>query len=98
MHSLMSASFSLLSDSDLLSQLRSSLVEERSRLVIQLKQLAELERRKLFLHCESLWHYLTEELSMEESSAYRRIQAARLLTRYPEIESSLESGRLNLSL
>lgn len=93
-----SATLSQLSDADLLSGLRDSLVEERERLVLQLKHLAELERRKLFLHCRSLWHYLTEELGVDESSAYRRIQAARLLAKFPEIESCLESGRLNLSL
>ena len=92
------SSLSSLSDADLLSELRDSLFEERERLVFQLKHLIELERRKLFLHHQSLWHYLTEELSMDESSAYRRIQGARLLSRFPEIESSLESGRLNLSL
>ena len=94
----MKTSLSQLSDADLLSELRDSLIEERERLVFQLKHLAELERRKLFLHYQSLWHYLTRELGLEESSAYRRIQAARLLVKFPEIESSLESGRLNLSL
>ena len=94
----MTTALSHLSDADLLSELRDSLVEERERLVIQLKHLAELERRKLFLHYQSLWHYLTRELGVEESSAYRRVQAARLLVKFPEIESGVESGQMNLSL
>jgi hypothetical protein len=35
---------------------------------------------------------------MEDSTALRRIRAARLMRKFPEIQGGLESGKLNLSL
>jgi hypothetical protein len=87
-----------LSDLDLVARFRDLLIEERERLVLTLEAIAELDRRKLFFHCSSLRAYLVEECGMEEWQAERRIRAARLLQRFPELKQRLESGKLNLTL
>ena len=57
-----------------------------------------MDRRKLFFHHSSLWTYVVQEYQMEESTAERRIRAARMLKRFPFLKGKLESGQLNLSL
>ncbi len=87
-----------LSDSELVGQFRDLTIEETQNLAQQLEHIAEMERRKYFLHYSSLWSYLIHEHGMEESTAERRIKAARMLVRFPEIKGKLESGALNLTL
>jgi 5-methylcytosine-specific restriction endonuclease McrA len=89
---------SLLSDAELIANFQDLIIEEREKLVLQLEHLIELDRRKLFLHYPSLRSYLVEEHGMEEWQAERRIRAARLLKRFPELKFKLESGKLNLTL
>jgi hypothetical protein len=64
-----------------------------------IESIAEIDRRKLYadLGFGSLWDFVTRELGLSESAAYRRIQAARLLQKAPEVKASLESGALSLS-
>ena len=44
----------------------------------------------------SLFSYCVEKFHYSESAAYRRIQAARIYPRFPEILTLLKEGRLNL--
>src|SRR3954454_22110609 len=87
-----------LSDADLIAHFQNLIVDEREKLVLQLEHIAELDRRKLFFHYSSLRAYLVEEHGMEEWNAERKIRAARMLRRLPEVKEKLESGNLNLSL
>jgi hypothetical protein len=89
---------SQLSDAQLISNFQGLVIEEREKLVLRLEHLAEMDRRKLFFHYSSLRAYLVEEHGLEEWNAERRIRAARMLKRFPEIKSKMESGRLNLTL
>lgn len=89
---------SSLSDSELVSRFQDLIVEEREKLVLQLEHLVELDRRRLFFHYASLRAYLVEEHGMEEANAERKIRAARMLKRFPDLKAKLESGKLNLTL
>ncbi|WPU67100.1 HNH endonuclease [Peredibacter starrii] len=64
-----------------------------------LHHIREIERRKLFseLGYPSLFSYVVQELGFSDSSAIRRIKAARMLEEIPEIEEKIESGELNIS-
>jgi hypothetical protein len=61
--------------------------------------LAEIDSRRLFAEegYASLWEYVTKGLGLSESSAQRRIQAARLLRDEPAVKPALETGTLTLS-
>jgi len=91
-------SVSQLSDEELISGFKDLVFDEREKLVLQLQHLAELDRRKLFFHYPSLRSYLVEEHGMEEWQAERKIRAARLLIRFPELEMQIQSGKMNLTL
>ena len=87
-----------LSDLDLVAEFRDLLFEKRERLVLELTYIEEMDRRKLFFHYSSIWAFLVEEMGMEESEAERKIRAARLIRRFPELKEKLESGALNMTL
>lgn len=59
----------------------------------------EVECRRLYaeLGYDSMFKYLTGHCGYGEDSAYRRLQAARLLKKTPEIAEKLEDGSLNLT-
>jgi hypothetical protein len=61
--------------------------------------LAALEARGLHLDLgySSLFTYATERLKMAEEVAYKRIRAARIARRFPEVLDMLATGGLNLS-
>ncbi|MEO7033724.1 MAG: hypothetical protein ABI548_07580 [Polyangiaceae bacterium] len=65
-----------------------------------LAHLAELDERKLFLELgfSSLFAYCMELLGMDESSAGRRITAARVCRNYPEVFVRVARGALGLSV
>lgn len=88
-----------LNNQDLLSKIKTLASEDRRLQVIFLKHLKEVEKRKLFLQIgySSLFEYVVKELGYSESTAYRRIEAARLLNEIPEIEEKLKSGVLSLN-
>lgn len=76
------------------------IIEKENRLKTHfLHHLREIERRKLFcdLNCSSLFDYCTRVLKLSSGSAYRRIQASRLLAELPQIEEKIESGLLSLT-
>lgn len=88
-----------LTDKTLLLDTKSLVAQER---VISLKvihHLKEIERRRLFadLGYGSLFEYAIRELGYSDSSAMRRINAARLLKDLPEIEKKIEDGSLSLT-
>src|SRR3954465_1780146 len=64
-----------------------------------LAHLAELDERRLYLELgfPSLFAYCTQSLGMCESSAGRRILAARVCRRYPAAFARVARGELNLS-
>src|SRR4051812_28911001 len=89
-----------LRDQQLLSEL-SSLVKTGNVLNADvLAHLAELDERRLYLELgfSSLFAYCTESLGMDESSAGRRITAARVCRKFPEVFERVASGALGLSV
>ena len=64
-----------------------------------LAHLAELDERRLYLELgfSSLFAYCVESLGMDESSAGRRITAARVCRRFPAVFERVASGALSLS-
>jgi 5-methylcytosine-specific restriction endonuclease McrA len=87
-----------LSDLELIARFRDLLIEEREKLVEALESIIEMDRRKLIFHYSSLRACLVAEHGMEESQAERKIRSARMMRRFPELKSKLESGKLNLTL
>jgi hypothetical protein len=87
-----------LKDSELHSNLKTLVVEERERLHAILLHVAEVDRRKLYLHMAypSLWEYMLA-LGYSEGAAQRRIKAARLIQRLPSVGKKIEEGSIKLS-
>jgi hypothetical protein len=79
--------------------LRSLVAGERKLTQEILEHIAEIDRRQLFLKMgyASLFAYLTVEIGYSEGAAQRRIDAARLLRKLPEIASEIESGAIHLA-
>jgi hypothetical protein len=82
----------------LVERLSSRLENEKRELVLFLIELAEFDAKKLALELgyPSTLGCLTTELRLSESSACRRIAAARMLARFPQIGGYLLSSRLTL--
>ena len=82
----------------LVERLSSRLANEKRELVLFLIELAEFDAKKLALELgyPSTLGCLVNELRLTESSACRRIAAARLLARFPQISSYLLASRLTL--
>jgi len=76
------------------------LAEDRERKADLLAFLGEADRRKLYAKAgySSLFRWLTEKYFMSESSALKRIQAARLATRFPFLIKSVAQGDYSLSV
>ena len=88
-----------LSDEELLQCLATLIKRERRATNDVLACLGEIEARQLYatLGFSSLFEYLTKHHGYSESSAYRRISAARLLRRLPETENQILKGSLTLT-
>jgi hypothetical protein len=73
--------------------------EERNVQVEFLLHLDEYDRRRAYLEAGygSLWTYCLEALHLREGAAGRRINAMRVLRRFPALEAPLRDGRLCLS-
>ena len=80
-------------------RLSSRLENEKRELVLFLIELAELDAKKLALELgyPSTLGCLVAELGLTESSACRRIAAARLVARFPAVARHLLSNRLTLT-
>lgn len=87
------------SDDEVVSQLGELLASERQTTADVLCRMAEVDARKLFLHhgCNSMFVYATEILGLSEGAAYRRIQAARVARRHPEVFDDVAAGRLTVA-
>lgn len=88
-----------LSNQELLGRLDKLVRTERKLTHAILSHINEVESRRLYaeLGFDSMFKYLTHHCGYGEDSAYRRLQAARLLRKNPEIAEKLEEGTLNLT-
>lgn len=97
---LKSPSFSELKDEELLLATRNLVAEERSATTQVLLAVNEIELRRLHLRSGffSLHEFMVHHLGYSDSSAHRRIAAARLLRVLPQfIAPALEKGSVNLT-
>jgi hypothetical protein len=87
-------------DGVLISELKTLVAREREVTTQVLHYLREVELRKIHLErgYPSLFEFTTRELGYSSGSAYRRIQAMRLLKALPELEPQIQSGALSLSV
>jgi hypothetical protein len=89
-----------LSDEALLLGLRHSLGASRRAVAAVVVHLGEVEERRLHLlgGYSSMFAYCVTLLGMSEDEAYRRIEVARLVRRFPLVLARLASGQLSLSV
>ncbi|WP_413613084.1 DUF222 domain-containing protein [Bdellovibrio sp. HCB-110] len=88
-----------ISNSELISRMEKLVRTERKITHLILLHILEIDERKLYAEMgfDSMYAYLTRGLGYSESSAYRRLQSARLLKQVPAVAEKLEEGSLNLS-
>jgi len=88
-----------LSDAQLLESLKSLCGQGRAVLARLLAHLVEVEERRLHLEaaCPSMFQFCVRRLGMSEDEACRRIHAARLARRFPDLLVRIERGELTLS-
>ena len=88
-----------LSDEELLSSLSAVCFEARRLLGRLLLHLIEVETRRLDLRsaCSSLFDFCQRRLGMSEGEAVRRIEAARLVKRFPSLLGHVERGEIHLT-
>lgn len=89
---------SKLKDKELLEKFEFFSKQEKEMTAQVVAHLAEIDKRKLYLDegYSSLFTYVTQKYRYSESAAYRRIQAARLSQRFPDIIPLIKKGELNL--
>ncbi len=90
-------SFSLLSDHELIRDLKHQVRNERSITLRIVHRLIEVERRQLYLKLgySSMHDFTNRGLGYSDSAAFRRIKTARSIALYPEIEGMIERGELS---
>jgi len=88
-----------LSDKELTGRLRQLVSKEQSLTLSILPHLAEVERRGLHLEkaYSTLTEYCVHELGYGDSSASRRVRAARVIRKMPEVYEMLKDNRLTFS-
>jgi len=88
-----------LSDKELVNRLMKLVEKEQDILLEILPHLAEVDRRELYLPMGygSLTDYCISHLGYCESSAWRRVRAARVIKDFPEVYGLLAKGRLTFS-
>ena len=88
-----------LSDERLVSQVASLCLEGRRLVARVIVHLIEIEDRGLDKRsaCSSMWAFCTERLNMSEGEASRRLNAAKLVRRFPSVLGRLERGDVHLS-
>lgn len=79
--------------------LKSLASQERELLCQVIQTIQEVHKRKAYLELgfANLFSYLVEGIGYSKGSAYRRIQAARLVTEIPEMLGEIKSGDLKLT-
>ena len=92
-------SLSLLSDAELLIEVKRLAGNEREATADLIRSLAEVEARRLHLAsgCSSMFTYCTQVLHLSEHAAYARIAAARAATRFPVVMDLLIEGAITLT-
>ena len=87
-----------LTDKLLLANTKSLVADERGILIRLLQHLNEIERRGLYLKLgySSMYDLLTRGLKFSEGAAMRRLNSARLISKFPEVEAMLANGELSL--
>ncbi len=95
----MLSSVGQLSNDELVGRVKSLAECEREATAGLIAHLAELDKRRLYLveGCSSLFTYCTQVLHLSEHAAYGRIEAARLVQRFPVMLERLEDGSVNLT-
>ncbi len=93
-----SSTLQTLTHAELTAKIKSLATQERHLTEQILWHIAEVDRRRLFLRLaySSLFDYLTREIGYTPGSAQRRIDAARLLQKLPEVADKIKSGDINL--
>src|SRR5579885_3593717 len=88
-----------LSDAQLLDGLKILCGQGRVVLARMLAHLVEVQERRLHLEaaCPSMFQFCVQRLGMSEDEACRRIHAARLVRRFPDLLARIEAGELTLS-
>lgn len=88
-----------LTDAQLIADVKALAAGEREATVRLLASLAELDARKLYLGegFPSLFAYCTQCLHLSEHAAYNRIEAARVVRKWPTILERLSDGSLTLT-
>src|SRR3954470_17323254 len=89
----------VLGDDELLAAMLDLVRRDNELLAELLAHLAELDQRRLYLDLgfPSLHAYCTSALGMCESTAGRRITAARVCRKFPEVLARVAKGELHLS-
>src|SRR5487761_2517202 len=82
-----------LSDEELVSQIASLCLEGRRLVARLIVHLIEIEDRAL----DRRWAFCTERLRMSEGETSRRLNAAKLVRRFPSVLGRLERGDVHLS-
>jgi hypothetical protein len=88
-----------LSNDEIMAQL-ATVCAEGNRLTARLIAiLVEVEERRLHLElaCSSMFDFCVRTLGLSEGAAVRRLNAARLVKRYPQILGRIERGEVHLS-
>ena len=88
-----------LSRQELINSTAHLIAEERRITASLIRHLREIERRQIHLEMGfgSMFDLMTKHYGFSEGAASRRIAAMRLSKDVPDIEQSIESGRLTLS-
>src|SRR4051794_548744 len=88
-----------LSDEELVSQIASLCLEGRRLVARLIVHLVEVEDRGLDKKsaCSSMWAFCTERLKMSEGETSRRLNAAKLVRRFPSVLGRIERGEIHLS-
>lgn len=88
-----------LDDQDLLKRMRGIVVKERRSTTQLLAHLAVLDGRRLYIAqgYSSLFNYCTRGLHFSEQAAYLRIEAARVVRRFPIVLARVADGSIHLT-
>lgn len=94
-----SATAGMLSDADLIAEVKRLAQGARATNAILVTHLAEIESRRLHLAAgfPSLFAYCTAVLRLSEYEAYSRIEAARAARNFPRVQEMLVDGSLTLT-
>ena len=88
-----------LSDEELVSRIASLCLEGRRLVARLIVHLIEVEDRALDKKsaCSSMWDFCTSRLKMSDGEASRRLNAAKLVRRFPSVLGWIERGEVHLS-